>query len=517
MRPGSPWTSSRWTSWSPSMRRRACSRRRRERPGRTNLWSPPDRGLRRRDAVCRTCCARRRARRCAGTASLGRARSRRRPARGGARGRARRRTAADRPGPVPLLAGRRRRPAAATRSTPGPTANAAATTTTRHPPSCDAGRPACIARAPEGARGGVRTRTLPKEPRGFKACAIHPAGTSWCRLVALSRQDPTGSCRRLASRTNACHPVREQSVSIGLRETNRRVASTATCETSRRRARPARDSPALTAAGSNEVEGLPRRRRQRLHPRFERQGSCASTTSRASASCLAARVASPVENASATSAMTTTGRLNSSSVAVRRRRALCTSYAPSSTFPRRASSSPSTASRTERPNCAIAASRCLADQRTTLGTPRRPTGRLPGHRCGSSRAARRSAPLGAELADLPQQPGASLAVAAAPGHNQLDRCPSKARDHECDRHVVGKGRTGKTLGKARGPRPRIGLKAGCRDRGGYVFTNLDDFGRQVAHLLEVDIEDEISPYDELFGEWGLDSLQLEQRDRDIVM
>lgn len=50
-----------------------------------------------------------------------------------------------------------------------------------------------------------------------------------------------------------------------------------------------------------------------------------------------------------------------------------------------------------------------------------------------------------------------------------------------------------------------------------MFTNLDDFGRQVAHLLEVDIEDEISPYDELFGEWGLDSLQLEQRDRDIVM
>lgn len=37
--------------------------------------------------------------------------------------------------------------------------------------------------------------------------------------------------------------------------------------------------------------------------------------------------------------------------------------------------------------------------------------------------------------------------------------------------------------------------------------DLQSFGQRVAVLMEIEIPDEVSPYDGLFEEWALDSLQ----------
>jgi acyl carrier protein len=39
-----------------------------------------------------------------------------------------------------------------------------------------------------------------------------------------------------------------------------------------------------------------------------------------------------------------------------------------------------------------------------------------------------------------------------------------------------------------------------------VFDSVEAFGQRLATLLEVDV-DGVSPYDDLFADWGLDSLQ----------
>lgn len=40
-----------------------------------------------------------------------------------------------------------------------------------------------------------------------------------------------------------------------------------------------------------------------------------------------------------------------------------------------------------------------------------------------------------------------------------------------------------------------------------MYDDLEGFARRVAELLEIEIDGSINPYDSLFDDWGIDSLQ----------
>lgn len=40
-----------------------------------------------------------------------------------------------------------------------------------------------------------------------------------------------------------------------------------------------------------------------------------------------------------------------------------------------------------------------------------------------------------------------------------------------------------------------------------MYASANDFGHRVAELLNVETPDEVNPYDSLYEDWGLDSLQ----------